>query len=80
MNISYTTASAVPGIIADPATLDPQAVRCLWMRPVLDKDSQAAFLPSVVFQDGPDWPLACEIMIFTPTSSVSASLPSMTGR
>lgn len=61
MNISYTTASAVPGIIADPATLDPQAVRCLWMRPVLDKDSKAAFLPSVVFKDGTDCPLACEM-------------------
>ncbi|MFT9026581.1 hypothetical protein [Acetobacter indonesiensis] len=61
MNPSYTTASAVPGIIADPATLDPQAVRCLWMRPVLDRNSKAAFLPFVVFKDGTDCPLACEM-------------------
>lgn len=61
MTAFYTTASAVPGIIADPATLDPQAVRCLWMRPVLDKNSKAAFLPSVVFKDGTDCPLACEM-------------------
>ncbi|MCH4025235.1 MAG: hypothetical protein LKH76_10150 [Acetobacter fabarum] len=57
----YTTASAIPGIIADPATLAPQSVRCLWMRPVLNKDSMAAFLPSVVFTDGTDCPLACEM-------------------
>ncbi|GBQ17758.1 hypothetical protein [Acetobacter cibinongensis] len=61
MSTPYTTASAIPGIIADPATLAPQAVRCLWMRPVLDKDNQAAFLPSVVFKDGTDCPLACEM-------------------
>ncbi|MFT8655895.1 MAG: hypothetical protein ABF785_04295 [Acetobacter papayae] len=57
----YTTASAIPDIIADPAMLAPQSVRCLWMRPVLNKDSKAAFLPSVVFTDGTDCPLACEM-------------------
>ena len=57
----YTTASAIPGIIADPSTLDPHSVRCLWMRPVLNKSSAAAFLPSVVFTDGTDCPLACEM-------------------
>lgn len=61
MSALYTTSSAIPGAIAEAGTLDPQAVRCVWVRPVLGKNCKAAFLPSVVFKDGTDCPLACEM-------------------
>lgn len=57
----YRTASEIPSVMADPATLDPHAVRCLWARPVLDRNAAPAFMPSVVFEDGTDCPLACEM-------------------
>lgn len=51
---TYRTATAIPDVIADPATLAPDAVRCLWVRPV-----EGRYLPTVVFNDGTDCPLAC---------------------
>lgn len=57
----YATAGHIPSVMADPATLDPHAVRCLWVRPVLDRNGAPAFLPSVVFEDGTDCPLTCEM-------------------
>ncbi|CAP57545.1 hypothetical protein [Gluconacetobacter diazotrophicus] len=53
-NQPYRTANAIPGIVADPAALAPDAVRCLWARPI-----DGRFLPSVIFRDGTDCPLAC---------------------
>lgn len=57
----YRTASEIPSVMADPATLDPHAVRCLWARPVLDRNNAPAFMPVVVFEDDTDCPLACEM-------------------
>ncbi|PYD61383.1 hypothetical protein CFR72_14525, partial [Gluconacetobacter entanii] len=58
-NPKYATARAVPTVMADPTTLDPKAVRCLWTRPVPAGMGDATYLPSVVFVDGTECPLAC---------------------
>lgn len=50
----YRTARAIPGAVADPAQLAPDAVRAIWMQP-----EGSRFLPSVIFTDGTDAPLAC---------------------
>jgi len=52
----YRTANAVPGAVADPATLATEAVRCLWVRRI-----ETRYLPTVIFKDGTDCPLACQM-------------------
>jgi len=54
MTKQHRSAKTLADVMADPATLAPDAVRCLWVRPV-----EGRFLPTVIFRDGTDCPLAC---------------------
>lgn len=56
MAFGYHTASEIASPFADPTLLAPEAVKCLWVRPV--SDDQKNHVPTVIFQDGTHHPLA----------------------
>ncbi|MCH4090453.1 hypothetical protein [Acetobacter sp.] len=56
MTFGYHTASEIASPFADPTLLAPDAVRCLWVRPV--SDDPKSHVPTVIFRDGTHHPLS----------------------
>ncbi|AQS84711.1 MAG: hypothetical protein ABF876_03360 [Acetobacter aceti] len=56
MVAGYYTASDIASLFADPLLLAPDAVRCLWVRPV--SHVRGDYVPTVIFRDGTHHPLS----------------------